>query len=460
RVQRRQMVRRVLFINQSAVNRAVAIAIALVGFAAPIGAQANPPIRELTAIESTSPERFGNIFGARELVGGHVLVNDGVRRQLIELDARLTRVRIVLDSVTLGGNGYGPTASPLINYLGDSTLFVDGAARVLLVIDPKGNVAHAMAGPTKQDLGYLAGGPSGVDDKGRLLYRVVILKEPFVGGRPPLGKVTKIEQGLPDSGAIVRLDLDTRKVDTIARIKQQSGSKGAVIFAADGKQSYSFTVNPLESMDEWTVMSNGSIALVRGHDYHVDFLQSDGKTSSSAKLPYDWRKLSETDKQHLVDSLRAASDKARDEAAQYGDDEVLRVTTEVLRSTSAGLGLLMGSAQPKPNKPPPAVKPPSVRAQTLEFVPLNEIADYYPPVHSGSLLPDADGNVWILPNTSMQAKAGELVYDVVNARGELAQRVRLPVGRSIAGFGKRGIVYMMSVDGLNGWKLERAKIGS
>ena len=37
-----------------------------------------------------------------------------------------------------------------------------------------------------------------------------------------------------------------------------------------------------------------------------------------------------------------------------------------------------------------------------------------------------------------------LVYDVINGKGELFERVRVPVGRWIAGFGKGGIVYLVS----------------
>ena len=97
-------------------------------------------------------------------------------------------------------------------------------------------------------------------------------------------------------------------------------------------------------------------------------------------------------------------------------------------------------------------------APIIEYVPINEIADYYPAIRSGAAKADLDGNLWILPTTSAQAKAGELVYDVVNNRGELFQRVRLPVGRSIAGFGHNGIVYLMYREGTTGWFLERTKI--
>ncbi len=97
---------------------------------------------------------------------------------------------------------------------------------------------------------------------------------------------------------------------------------------------------------------------------------------------------------------------------------------------------------------------------TLEFVPLKEMPDYQPPIRSGAAKADLDGNLWILPTTSAQSKAGELVYDVVNSKGELFQRVRLPVGRSIAGFGHKGVVYLMYRDGTTGWFLERTRINT
>ncbi len=53
---------------------------------------------------------------------------------------------------------------------------------------------------------------------------------------------------------------------------------------------------------------------------------------------------------------------------------------------------------------------------------------------------------------------GELVYDVVNPTKGLFQRVRVPLDRSIAGFGKGGVVYLQSGDRTNGFYLERVKL--
>jgi hypothetical protein len=50
------------------------------------------------------------------------------------------------------------------------------------------------------------------------------------------------------------------------------------------------------------------------------------------------------------------------------------------------------------------------------------------------------------------------VYDIVNAKGELTDRVLLPAGRVIAGFGP-GVVYMGFRDG-TGVRIEMAPIRS
>lgn len=72
---------------------------------------------------------------------------------------------------------------------------------------------------------------------------------------------------------------------------------------------------------------------------------------------------------------------------------------------------------------------------------------------------DLDNNLWILPSTSARSLQGELVYDVVNRQGVLFQRVRVPLGRSIAGFGRGGVVYLQSGDIRTGFHLERTRLG-
>ncbi len=465
-------------------------------------AQRAVPIRELAPIDAKSSTYFGNIFGVRQLAGGGVLVNDGVRRQLVVLDNTLGNPTVVVDSVAVGGQGYGPRAQPLIPYLADSSLFVDGTSLSLLVIDPTGKIAHVMSAPRPNDLRNLAGGASGVDAKGNLIYRgglqVAVRAGSAANSSPTAapGQAPPTVQ-VPDSAPLLRANFDTRIVDTIGKLKVQSGNRPNMSLDANGKMQLKLIVNPINTVDEWAVLSDGTIALVRGHDYHIDVTQPDGKTYAAAKLPFDWKRLTDEDKQALIDSARAVQDKAVADAKASATNPAAAAAAAqeaTIASAMASMGGGFGGGPPggggfgggppgggggfgggPPGGGPPGGGPPGgfgggppgagpggppggLGSISVEYVALKEIADYYPAIRAGAARADLDGQLWIVPTTSAQSKAGELVYDVVNNRGELSYRVRLPVGRSIAGFGHNGVVFLMYRDGTKGWQLERATV--
>ncbi|MES2522371.1 MAG: hypothetical protein V4617_06725 [Gemmatimonadota bacterium] len=447
---------------------------AVVSASAQAQAQKAVPVRELSAVDAKTTVHFGNIFGVRPLAGGKLLVNDGIRRQLMMLDANLSNPTVVIDSVSEGGNSYGRSAAPLIPYLADSSLFVDGASLSLLVIDPNGKVARVMAAPKPTDLRFLAGGASGVDAQGNLVYRgSLTINRSNMRMDGPGGMPTMVQP--PDSAPIVRASFETRTVDTIGRVKIQSGSRTTMMQDSDGKMNAKMIVNPLPTIDEWAVLSDGSVAFVRGHDYHIDWIRPDGKTVSSAKLPFDWKRLTDDDKLKLIDSARTAIEKAQADAKAAGASSGAAAVGAAMGSATGGgaqmeirvmstMGAAGGGGGMSVGAPGGGASGPMTNfvmpTPTIEFVPLNEIADYYPAIRSGAARADLDGNLWILPTTSAQSKAGELVYDVVNNRGELTQRVRIPLGRSVAGFGRDGVVYLMYRDAAKGWFLERAKVGA
>ncbi|MDQ6612805.1 MAG: hypothetical protein M3Y64_10260, partial [Gemmatimonadota bacterium] len=300
--------------------------------AAVAGAQAVVPIRELSAVEAKTSEQFGSIFGIRQLAGGKVLVNDGARRQLVVLDANLAHRTVLVDSVADGGQSYGPRAAPLIPYLADSSLFVDGASLSLLVIDPSGKIVHVMSAPRPSDLRSLASSASGVDAHGNLIYRGNLsIGQPAIGNLgQPGAKPMAIQPA--DSAPLLRANFDTRTVDTIGRVKVQSGTVAKMGVDANGKMALNVTINPLITVDEWAVLSDGSIALIRGHDYHIDWIRPDGKQISSEKLPFDWKRLTDQDKQALIDSARAAQDAAA--ASTKGDP--MKVLNDL--AATAGMG--------------------------------------------------------------------------------------------------------------------------
>ena len=43
------------------------------------------------------------------------------------------------------------------------------------------------------------------------------------------------------------------------------------------------------------------------------------------------------------------------------------------------------------------------------------------------------------------------IYDVINAKGEVIDRVQVPPGRQIIGFGKGGVVYLQARDDKGSW---------
>jgi hypothetical protein len=415
------------------------------------GAQQKVPVRNLSAASAKTAEPLGAVFGVRQLPGGKLLVNDATRHRVLLFDSTLTKYKVVIDSAPGAVNSYGSRSTPIIPYVGDSTLFVDAASQSMLVIDPTGKIARTMAAPHPEQLPYLAQSGSGVDNKGRLIYRGVALPVPKPRG--PDGKFTM--SAFPDSTPVIRADFEARTIDTIGRVKTLADQR-TVILPVDGKQVVKTTINPLTSLDEWAVLSDGSVAFVRGADYHIDWLHPDESRTSSAKLPFDWKRLTDEDKQRLIDSARTAQAKPADAAKAGGADGPTVMTSMggggggggVVSVGGAGGGAMTMSLPSNGNMPKPQI----------EFVPLSEMADYYPPIRQGAAMPDLDGKLWILPTTSAQSIAGELVYDVVNHKGELTERVRMPAGRSVAGFGRGGIVYLMWKDRDKGWYLERTRL--
>ena len=90
----------------------------------------------------------------------------------------------------------------------------------------------------------------------------------------------------------------------------------------------------------------------------------------------------------------------------------------------------------------------------LQFVAVSEMPDYRPVFRQGASRGDAEGNLWV--RTSKMVSGGT-VYDVINNKGELKDRVLVPSGRVIAGFGPNGTVYMGVLDGMT-TLLERAPV--
>jgi hypothetical protein len=392
------------------------------------------PIRQVEAPSAISKQVVGNIRGLIQLPDGRLLVNDPNRRRLLVLDKNLTVASVSSDSSASGRTAYPRVGvGSLYYYLGDSSLLIDRDARALLVIGPDGSIGRVMAHVNATDITYVdlaPNGAPGTDPQGRLFYRTIQRT-----GKPPKERDTlNFPPRKRDTIPIVRADFEKRIIDTVATFEAPAIVEQLITTDGKGKVHARILVNPVrDAADDWAVLSGGSLAIIRGHDYHIDWVRPNGKRESSPKMPIDWRRLTDADKQakidsvkRLIDSLRAAGRPFRmGVRTAFGPDgQVTRVDTLV-----------------------PGV----------EFAPLSEMADFVPPVRAGTSKADRDNNVWILPTTSLQAKGG-LLYDVVNNRGELFERVQLPKGRDIVGFGPHRVLYLSSGDFKTGFTIERTTV--
>jgi hypothetical protein len=214
-----------------------------------------------------------------------------------------------------------------------------------------------------------------------------------------------------DSAPLLRVNPHTHAVDTVARVRVASSTLR--LDTLNGAPRWRATVEVLPTIDEWTTLPDGTIAVVRGADYHIDWYRADGTKTSTPPMQIDWRRLTDAEKRSRVESTRAAYEATNN---PHNDSD----------------------------------------APSIEFQAPNTLPDFLPPVFIGGVRSDPQGNVWIAPTSSSYAGYAGFMYDVVNRRGQIVERVRLPKDRVLVGFSDTGDIYMVAMEA-NGMYLERAR---
>ncbi len=501
------------------VQHSILTALAVAGLAGSTnhaGAQADtthkttigPPVRRISTASAVSTEDIGAITSVLELADGRVLLNDGTRRRLLLMDTTLKTVEVVLDSLSEVANAYGTRPGMLIPYRADSMLFVDAASYAVLVLDPTAHIARVRSAWNPDDIfSYTnTSGNNGwpaTDGRGRVVYRITARPGPPKVAPPP--GVPYIPSP-PDSAFIVALDLDTRKLDTLGAVRIP---KIDYQFhqSAEGLLFPTVMTNPLPMTDEWAVMPTGAVAFLRGRDYRIDYRQPDGSWTSSPKVPFDWQRLGDTEKQKFVDSVKDAN--RRSQMGTYvaamirwtnmyekpypkdfkvpdgfipqnglskdwklppgvnfpvnyiyacaaGEEPkmIAAATPAVVGAAVAGVPTLSGAPGPAAGTPScipspivvtGGVAPPMPTIRELFVVPPDELPDYRPPFVAGAARADADGNLWVHTNPTKPVPGGP-IYDVINQGGELSDRLQVPPGYTLVGFGKGKVVYLSMRD--------------
>lgn len=332
-----------------------------------------PRVLDRSQIELAEP--FTNVGSVRELSDGRVIVVDNGDRAVYVVDFTAGT------STQIGRPGGGPSEyrNPgiLLPLPGDTTLLADAGNRRLLVIGPS---ATPIA--TLTDMWPMTDGapgtrlPRGIDGRGRGYFLASAATVGANGAIVPAdsAQLVRAPRGSKVDEALGYVRLAPRRISTTTK-------DGAIA-------SVNIVIPPFPAQDAWQPFPDGAVALVRVHDYRVDWMLPDGRRVTGRPIPFTPVKVTQQDK-----NKRA------------GGASATRGTAPAGKAAGA----------------PPAIDWPELK----------------PPFAWTGVLAGSDGRVWVQrygPATDSRAR-----YDVIDRRGVVVAKVDVPNDGRIVGFGAKSI---------------------
>jgi hypothetical protein len=416
-------------------RQAVALSLLLVAFADANGQQRTtqpvPAPRALGPVVAQTAQTFAGVLKVATVRGG-VFIQDANSRQLWMFDTSLKSGRAVLDSTTgLGKESfYGSRIGSLYRFRGDSILFqpwVQAGPTFWtttpegIVIGPSGRVGRIVTMPT--GTGCRA---NEVENSGWYSCQVnlALTWQPNVD----MGD-SVVSRGTADSAMILSVNFANGDVDTIpTRIATHPRTQLGITYRTTPGGRSRIVAPVLFTSDAWATSRDGLLAIVRGADYHLDIIDVQGKLTRGPRAPFDWRRVTDDDRNRLSDSLRLDDSLT---AARY--DSIVKV------------------------RPPPPRPDGTARLDPAKNVnyhqPPDDWPSYWPPLKTGwngifdrVVMFDEDGRIWV---DERQPSGGDTVsvYGIFDTKGQFLDRVKVPATQSVMAFGPGGVVYLTTVDG-------------
>lgn len=355
------------------------------------------PTRSLGKLLAEHPEPFSGIVEVRELASGSVIVLDGkdnvlqLLSQDLETATRVSRV------------GSGPAeyrrVMQLIAHRADTTYAYDVMNARFLVIDPRGAATTTVS--LRDAAGGLPVGPMavrGYDARGRLYYQGINFR------------MGKDGPAFADTAPLLRLTGATKAIDTLAwvRIGMPRVNMSGDMQKGGGSVRLGMPAFPV--VDEWGIMPDGRVAVLRGRDYRIDWIGPDGARRPGAAVPYTRVRVTDADKAKSRETNR-------------------KVQQEVSKAAAGAASGIPGGSRGK--MPSMKVDEPT------------EWPEYKPPFAQGALKVAPNGELWV---ARLRPAADEApLFDVLDATGVLRYRVQLPKKSRLAGLGARHI-YVVRID--------------
>lgn len=350
----------------------------------------NPPTRKLSAPQAEFAEPFSEIGAIRELRDGRVIVVDSRELFVKLLDFRTGT------ATTIGRSGDGPGEyrwpSRLYPLSGDSTLLWDASGGRMMIIGPDGKPG-GFFDPNRAE------SDSGMARMRRFNIRASDGRRYLYGEAQPIRINASGVAELADHHAIERLEVSTRKRDTVAMWPARKDANARLIPGAGVVTQP--RMQPWPAWDHWVVAPNGQIAFVFFEPYRVDFVGEDGRVIQNRPIPYERVKVD--------DALKK----------QYREERERPVM-----AMSYGRG---GQS--------------SMQMMKMPFSEPTEWPEYLPP-YNGNAVFAPNGLLWI---PRLTAVGRPPLYDVINSKGALVERVELPPRTKLIGFGTN-TVYIARFD--------------
>ena len=361
----------------------------------------------LGPVQAALEQEFAVIQTVRELPDGRVLVADPLGQVLLVVEMEAGTA----DTLGRVGEGPGEYRQPdaVWPLPGGGSLLVDlGNGRLThLGADLSfGETRPYMLGSFELGAPIMLAIPQGVDDGGGIYFQGF--------GMTAGGNVS-------DSAEVLRYDLATEAVDTVASVKLTDRTRRTSGGAAN--QNVSISPIPLSPTDAWGVAADGRVVVARSvagsEEFRIEWFAPDGEVTRGPAYPYS-----------PVGIGRAEMEEWRDARAETGGGMTIQV-----EAVNGNMNMRAGRGGPP----------------GIDDLDSYEWPDSKPAFHQGRIPVDSLGRAWVRRHTA----AGDApVYDLFDGSGTRTATIELPMERRVVAFGD-GVVYAVRMDEFDLQYLER-----
>ena len=404
-----------------------AFAAMLMGSTLPLFAQEIAE-KELAKPTATLKDGLKSARAIRPLADGRVLVYDDEAKQIVVADLASGKVEKRMSQGTDDGEFMAP--GPLWRWPGDSVAIYDNGKARLMIFGPDGAPARmTRLGPQRPSAGSgvaavppgapppgggppegaptrgggMPGGgfPGGGRGGGMPSPRYLIGGDMVVGVANLQAAPTALAPTAPPARvpfAVMRLSLRAPRPDTVVTLMPPQRPRNPTNPQQNGGTLSIFvSTAPVQSVDAWAVLSDGTVAVVRAASYRVEWFPLVGDHAFTDPIAYTPIPITKDDKKRVVDAYKRIGEQQLQNHPMR--TAILAVTYEEPQTW-------------------PATHPP-FRGDAEALV-------------------DPQDRIWLATRCLKDEQAN--CYDVIGRNGARADRFKLPPKTRVVGFGP-GVVY-------------------